>query len=74
MADPRVLDAVSAAYSAFNRGDVQAVLDLMHPDVECHPPPTSVDPHPLQGREAVRFQAFVNRDEAMAALREPRTP
>jgi ketosteroid isomerase-like protein len=47
-------ELIRLAYAAYSRGEVDAVLDLMHPDVEWHPPPTSVDPHPLQGREAVR--------------------
>jgi uncharacterized protein len=54
MSEPELVEVVRAAYAAYSRGDVEAVLDLMHPDVEWHPPPTSVDPHPIHGREAVR--------------------
>jgi uncharacterized protein len=54
MSDPELIEVIRGAYAAYSRGDVDAVLELMHPDVEWHPPPTSVDPQPLQGREAVR--------------------
>jgi ketosteroid isomerase-like protein len=45
---------VLGAYDSFNRGDVEALLDLLHPDVEWVPPATSLEPQPLRGREAVR--------------------
>jgi ketosteroid isomerase-like protein len=45
---------VLVAYDSFNRGDVEALLDLLHPDVEWVPPATSLEPQPLRGREAVR--------------------
>jgi uncharacterized protein len=54
MSEPELTEVIRAAYAAYSRGDVDAVLDLMHPDVEWHPPPTSVDPQPLRGRDAVR--------------------
>jgi uncharacterized protein len=54
MTDPRILEVVQSTYAAFNRGDLDAVLELLHPDVEWHPPPMSVDPDPLRGRDAVR--------------------
>ena len=54
MTDPRILEIVRSTYAAYSRGDVDAVLELMHPDVDWHPPPTSVDPQPLRGRDAVR--------------------
>jgi ketosteroid isomerase-like protein len=47
-------DRLRDAYEAFNRGDVDAILDLLHPDIEWVPPPTSLEPQPLRGREAVR--------------------
>ena len=47
-------DLIRDAYEAFNRGDVDAILDLLHPDIEWVPPPTSLEPQPLRGREAVR--------------------
>jgi ketosteroid isomerase-like protein len=47
-------ETVLAAYDSFNRGETEAILELLHPDVEWFPPPTSLDPHPLHGRDAVR--------------------
>jgi ketosteroid isomerase-like protein len=47
-------DVLRDAYAAFNRGDVDVILDLLHPDIEWVPPPTSLEPQPLRGREAVR--------------------
>jgi uncharacterized protein len=65
--DPRILDIVASTYAAFSRGDVEAVLELMHPDVEWHPPPTSVDPEPIFGRDAVRDYLAPNFFETQEA-------
>ena len=45
---------VLGAYESFNRGETEPMLELMHPDIDWIPPPTSVEPRPLRGREAVR--------------------
>jgi uncharacterized protein len=60
-------EVVLGAYDSFNRGDVEAILDLLHPDVEWVPPPTSVDPQPLRGREAVREYLAPNFFESQSA-------
>jgi ketosteroid isomerase-like protein len=60
-------DAVLAAYDSFNQGELEPILDLLHPDVEWIPPPTSVDPHPLRGREAVREYLAPNFFESQTA-------
>lgn len=62
-----VADRIRAAYGAFNRGDVDAVLDLLHPDVEWVPPPSSLEPHPLRGRDAVREYLSPNFFESQTA-------
>jgi ketosteroid isomerase-like protein len=62
-----VADRIRAAYGAFNRGDVDAVLDLLHPDVEWVPPASSLEPHPLRGREAVREYLSPNFFESQTA-------
>jgi uncharacterized protein len=54
VSESEVVQVIHAAYAAYNRGDVGPALDLLHPDVEWHPPPSSLDPHPLRGRDAVR--------------------
>ena len=122
------LDRLRAAYDAYNRGDAAGAAELASEDIEVRPPPTSLDPEPFRGRDAllaylepnlfefqraepaefleegdrilvavrvhargrgsgvelhaeafhvwtvedelaVRFEAFVDRDEALAALR-----
>jgi uncharacterized protein len=60
-------EVVLGAYESFNRGDVEAMLDLLHPDVEWVPPPTSVEPQPLRGREAVREYVAPNIFERQTA-------
>ena len=45
---------VLGAYESFNQGETEPLLELMHPNIEWIPPPTSLEPHPLRGREAVR--------------------
>jgi ketosteroid isomerase-like protein len=67
MTDPRILEIVRSTYAAYSEGDVEAVLELMHPDVEWHPPPTSVDPQPLRGRDAVREYLAPNFFESQQA-------
>jgi uncharacterized protein len=52
---------VRSGYEAFARGDVDAVLALLDPDIDWHPaiaPILGVET--LRGREAVR--AFLTRD------------
>jgi ketosteroid isomerase-like protein len=49
-----VAEVVRRAYEAFSRGDFEAVVDFLHPDVEWVPPPSSVEPQPRRGRDAVR--------------------
>jgi ketosteroid isomerase-like protein len=60
-------DAIRVAYAAFNRGEVEAVMDLLHPDVEWVPPPSSLDPQPLRGRDAVRRYLAPNFFESQSA-------
>jgi ketosteroid isomerase-like protein len=67
MTDPRILEIVHSSYAAYSRGDVDAVVELMHPDVDWHPPPTSVDPQPIRGREAVREYLVPNFFETQRA-------
>jgi uncharacterized protein len=45
---------IREAYEAFSRGDLDAVVELLDPEVELRPPPDSTDPEPRHGREAVR--------------------
>jgi ketosteroid isomerase-like protein len=67
MTDPRILEVVRSTYAAFSRGDVDAVLERFHPDVDWHPPPTSIDPQPLRGRDAVREYLSPNFFESQRA-------
>jgi ketosteroid isomerase-like protein len=60
-------DSVLGAYESFNRGELDGILDLLHPDVEWIPPPTSVEPHPLRGRDAVREYLEPNFFETQTA-------
>jgi ketosteroid isomerase-like protein len=55
------------AYSAFNRGVVDGFMDLLDEHVELRPPPTSVEPEPLRGREAVREYLAPNMFEFQTA-------
>jgi ketosteroid isomerase-like protein len=67
MTDPRILEIVNSTYAAFSRGDVDAVLEWMDPDVEWHPPPTSLEPEALHGRDAVRAYLVPNFFETQRA-------
>lgn len=60
-------ELVMAAYDSFNQGETEAILDLLHPDIEWVPPPTSVEPHPLHGRDAVREYLAPNIFESQTA-------
>jgi uncharacterized protein len=62
-----VHDVIRVAYAAYNRGEVEAVIDLLHPDVEWFPPPTTVDPEPVRGRDAVRQYLAPNFFESQSA-------
>jgi uncharacterized protein len=41
-------------YEAFNRGDFEAVIELMHPDIEMQRARAAPDPEPVRGAEAIR--------------------
>jgi ketosteroid isomerase-like protein len=58
---------VLGAYESFNRGETEPMLELMHPDIDWIPPPTSVEPRPLRGREAVREYLAPNVFETQTA-------
>jgi ketosteroid isomerase-like protein len=60
-------EVVLAAYDSFNRGEVEPILDLLHPDVEWIPPPSSLEPRPLRGRDAVREYLAPNFFESQTA-------
>jgi ketosteroid isomerase-like protein len=60
-------ELVRVAYAAYNRGEVDAVIDLLHRDVEWVPPPSSVDPQPIYGRDAVRQYLAPNFFESQSA-------
>ena len=48
------IDLARKGYETFARGDLDAALDLMHPDIEAHDPPEMPDAAIHRGREAVR--------------------
>jgi ketosteroid isomerase-like protein len=60
-------EVVLAAYDSFNRGELEPILEILHPDVEWIPPPTSLDPRPLRGRDAVREYLAPNFFESQTA-------
>ena len=49
--DAEIVEKVRAGYDAFNRGDFDGAVAMLHPDVE-YIPPGGLVPH--QGRAAVR--------------------
>jgi uncharacterized protein len=53
------LQAVLASYEALNRGDIDATVAALAPDVEWHESPALPDAGVFQGRDAVR--AFLER-------------
>jgi ketosteroid isomerase-like protein len=48
------LDLARKGYEAFARGDLDAAIELMHPEIEAHDPPEVPDATIYRGREAVR--------------------
>jgi ketosteroid isomerase-like protein len=67
VSESELVQVIHAAYRAYNRGEVDSVLDLLAPDVEWHPPPSSLEPHPLRGRDAVREYLAPNFFESQRA-------
>jgi ketosteroid isomerase-like protein len=54
MAESQRVGLLREAYAAFNRGEVDEFLHLLDENVDWRPPPTSVEPQALRGRDAVR--------------------
>jgi ketosteroid isomerase-like protein len=52
----RKVDVVRRGYEAFNRGDLDAVVELMGPDFEWNPPEESLTAGTYRGPEAVRTE------------------
>ena len=50
----RNIEVVRNAFEAFNRGDFDAALELMHPEIEWHTPDAFPDAGTYRGREGVR--------------------
>jgi uncharacterized protein len=48
------IEVVRNAFEAYNRGDFDAALELMHPDIEWHTPDVFPDAGTYRGRERVR--------------------
>jgi uncharacterized protein len=48
------IDVARRGYEAFARGDLDAALELMAPDIEAHDPPEMPDAAIYRGHEAVR--------------------
>jgi ketosteroid isomerase-like protein len=59
------VEQLRRGYEAFNRGDYEAVLELMHPDVEVHDRPEVPDPRDYEGLEGAR-EAFAGVIEMFA--------
>jgi ketosteroid isomerase-like protein len=47
-------EIVVAAFDAYNRGDIDALLDIYAPDVEAFPDASFPESAPMRGRDAVR--------------------
>jgi ketosteroid isomerase-like protein len=54
VSESELVRVIRAAYDAYSRGEFEAVLRLLDPDVEWHPAPSSLDPHPIHGLGGVR--------------------
>ena len=65
MTDPQ--DVIRAAYRAFNDRDIDAALELMHPDVDW---PNAWEGGRVHGREAVRAY-WTRQFEAISGQVEP---
>jgi ketosteroid isomerase-like protein len=48
-----VVDRLRAAYDAYNSGEVGSVIDFAAEDIEVCPPPSSLEPEPFHGRDAL---------------------
>ena len=51
------VEVVRRTYEAFNRGGLDAVTDLAHPDIEFVPPPIWPDSPTLRGIDAIQEMA-----------------
>jgi ketosteroid isomerase-like protein len=47
------LDLLRGAYDAYNRGEAGSAAELVAEDIEVCPPPTSLEPEPFRGRDAL---------------------
>jgi ketosteroid isomerase-like protein len=52
--ESQTIKNVRAGYEAFNRGDFEGALELMHPDVEVQRAQIAPDAEPLRGVDAIK--------------------
>jgi ketosteroid isomerase-like protein len=64
--DEEIIEAIRRGYDAYNRGDYDAALELMHPDVVFVRPGGQ---HELRGVEA--FRAWMEPDAFESQISEP---
>jgi ketosteroid isomerase-like protein len=65
------VEIVRASFAAWNAGDMDAVSELLHPDVIARMPEGWPEPGPFKGREAVMRQGERMRDAWDADSAEP---
>lgn len=63
-----VVDTLTQGYEAWNSRDIEAGVELLHPDIEWRPPPESPFAGPYRGRAEVR-RFFRSMLEAFEELR-----
>jgi ketosteroid isomerase-like protein len=65
------LEILRRWHEAWNRGDLDTVADLFHPNAEVIPDPSWMEPGPFRGRTAIRSwyeglrESWGGRDEAV---------
>jgi ketosteroid isomerase-like protein len=70
------IETVEALLAAFRRGDVEAMLDLIHPDGEWVNPDYAIEPGTRRGREEIRraIERIFEFFEAVEVESMERTP
>jgi hypothetical protein len=67
MAETDLAQTIRETYAKYNAGDFDAVLELMDENVAWMPPPSSPEPNPLYGHDAVREYMLPNLFDEQSA-------
>ena len=71
---PQNVEIVRRILDLANQGDVEGIMALMAPDIECVPASGQPESKPFRGRQAIEYQECGTKERALQAVVDAATP